>query len=102
MITDTTLVLSMIGVSENDPLIGIGLPENLSRNKHVFKNIFSSVITFITGIIIVGAAFCFLLFGLLELDHNNPLYGLVGGAIGSVYYSWWRAKQKSMKVLIEE
>ncbi|MFD3304171.1 hypothetical protein [Alteromonas macleodii] len=62
----------------------------------ISKLFFSSVLAFMSGLVFIGAASCFFLFGLLELDYNNPMYGLVGGAIGSVYYSWYRTKQTSL------
>ena len=64
--------------------------------------LFSSVLAFITGIFFIGAVSCYLLFGLLELDHNNPIYGIAGGFIGSVYYSWYKTKQKSLNALNEK
>jgi membrane protease YdiL (CAAX protease family) len=61
----------------------------------IAKIFFSSVIACIAGLVIVGGVSWLFLFGLLGLDYSNPVYGVVGGFIGSVYYSWYRYKQKS-------
>ncbi len=68
----------------------------------ITKMFFSSWLACIAGLLIIAAVYSFLLFELMRLDHANPLYGLIGGAIGSAYYKWYTHKQNSMNVFVSK
>ena len=73
-----------------------------SKIKKIQKIYFSSVIACLVGLLLIGVALWFSLFVLLGLDYKNSWYGLVAGVIGSIYFSWYKSKQKSLNVFGEE